>query len=399
MSNIRDYMKAKEKRQSDAKDINYKEKIRGHKLTVFYRIALTIVLSGALVFAFYIQWRDKIYTDNVVMASAEVHVPAGTKVKNLGGNILHYSKDGASCMDTKGNAIWNQTYEMQNPILAICQDVVAIGDYNGSVIYVMSAGKQLGEIETNLPIRYFDVAANGEVAVALDDGNITWIYLYTATGKEISFVKSSMDKSGYPVGINVSPNGKLVGVSHLYVDRGVMKSSIIFYNFGAVGQNASNYMSGYNYLDTIVPCIKFMDNESAFALSDDRIMFFTGNEKPVSIKDNLLDEEVQSVYYNEDYVGLVFNNTSGETLYRLDVYDKKGSLLISKNFDIEYSEIIFSKDRFIIYNDLDCIICNVSGAEKYDGAFDKTTALLIPTSTGNKYVAVSSDSIDILELK
>ncbi len=399
MSNIRDYMKAKEKRQSETKDINYKEKIRGHKLTVFYRAALIIVLAGALIFAFFVQWRDKIYTDSIVTASAEVKVASGTKVKNLGGNILHYSKDGASCTDIKGNAVWNQTYEMQNPISSICQGVVAIGDYNGSVIYVMNTQKKLGEISTNLPIRYFDVAANGEVVVVLDDGDITWIYLYAPDGEEISFVKTRMDKSGYPVGISISPNGKLVGVSYLYVDRGVMKSSIAFYNFGAVGENAGNYMSGYNYLDTIVPCMQFMNNETAFSISDDRIMFFSGNEKPVSVKDNLLDEEVQSVYYNEDYVGLVFNNTSGETIYRLDVYDKKGSLVLSKNFDIEYSEIIFTKDRFIIYNDLDCIICNVNGAEKYNGTLDKTTALLIPTTSINKYIAVSSDSIDVLELK
>ena len=41
-------------------------------------------------------------------------------------------------MDIKGNAVWNQTFEMQNPIVDVCQNVVAIGDYNGRVIYVMN---------------------------------------------------------------------------------------------------------------------------------------------------------------------------------------------------------------------------------------------------------------------
>ena len=69
------------------------------------------------------------------------------------GYLLNYSKDGAGCMDTKGNAVWNQTFEMQNPIVDICQNVVAIGDYNGRTIYVMNTGGPMGNITTNRPIR------------------------------------------------------------------------------------------------------------------------------------------------------------------------------------------------------------------------------------------------------
>ena len=50
------------------------------------------------------------------------------------GHLLTYSKDGAGCMDIKGNAVWNQTFEMQNPIVDVCNDVVAIGDNKGSTI-------------------------------------------------------------------------------------------------------------------------------------------------------------------------------------------------------------------------------------------------------------------------
>lgn len=400
MSNIRDYMKAKEKRRQEPLKMSYREKIRGHKLTVFYRVILFVCLIGALIFVFYIQWRDKVYTESVVTASAAITTVQGTRLKNLAGSILHYSKDGISCTDTKGNAIWNQTYEMQNPLVAVCQDVVAVGDYNGSTIYVMNAKKKMGEVSTNLPIRYFEVAANGEVIAVLDDGSITWIMLYTAEGAEIGRFKTSMDKWGYPVSLTISPNGKLVGVSYLYVDSGVMKTSVAFYNFGPVGQNETgNYMSGYNYLDTIVPSLEFMSNETAFGVSDDRIVFFEGSEKPVDINNILLEEKVQSIYYNENYVGLVFLNPSGETRYRLDIYDKKGVLLLAKDFDMDYSEIIFTEDRFIIYNDLECLICNIGGAEKYNGSFDEITALLIPTSSAAKYVAVRSDSADTIEFK
>jgi hypothetical protein len=399
MSNIREYMKAREKRDTEPKRLNYKEKIRGYRLTRFYRAVLFILVIAGVSVAFYMQWRDRVFAESILTSTAEYRNISGTTIRNLAGYILQYSKDGISLTDSKGTAVWNETYEMQEPRIVICQDVVAVADYNGSTIYIMDTQKKLGEINTNLPIRAFDVAANGQVLVVLEDGNTTWIHLYTASGTHISSTRTSMNDSGYPVSITVSPNGKLVGISYFYVAGGQSRTSIAFYNFGPVGQNAKNFMSSYNYGGVIAPYLKFMNDDTAFAVSDDRIMFYSGNEKPLSIAENLLGEKIKSVYNNEDYVGLVFNATAEDALYRLDIYDKKGVKVLSKNFNFEYTEIIFAKDSFIIYNELDLLICNINGIEKYAGLLDKVTFLLIPTNSVNKYVAVTSESIDILEFK
>lgn len=403
MSNVRDYLKEKEKRQSTTKSIDYKEKIRSHKLTIFYRIVLSILLVAAIVAFLIIQWKNKVFSECVVASSNPVTIVQGASVKNLGGNVLLYSKDGASCIDNKGNAVWNITYEMQTPIVSICGQVVAIGDYNGRAIYVMDKNGAKGTVNTNLPIRDFCVSENGEVAAVLDDADVTRIYVYNAnedTETPIVESKATMDKSGYPVSISLTPNGKILAISYLYVDSGNMKSSVAFYNFGEVGKNeADNYVSGYDYLDTIIPYVQFMDNDSAFAVSDDRIVFFSGAERPTNVASNLLEEEVQSIYYSENYVGLVFINQSGESAYRLDVYNASGSKVHSQLFDIEYTDIVFNKDQIIIYNDLDCQICNMKGVDKFTGEFEKSTSLVIPTSSIYKYITVTTDSIDAIEMK
>lgn len=400
MSNVRNYFKAREKRQAETQNVNYKERIRGHRLVVFYRILLGILLVAAIAFLAYTQWRNKIYTSSLQVSSSAVSITQGTNVEELGGNILLYSKDGASCLDSKGNAVWNQTYEMQNPILSICESVAAIGDYNGRTIYVMDKSGSMGVIDTNMPIRDFCVASNGVVATILDDVDITWIYIFDAEGNTLVQFKTTMEKSGYPVSISISPNGKLFGISYLYVDSGEMKSSVAYYNFGSVGQNEiDNYVSGYDYLDTVVPYIQFLNASSAFAVSDDRIMFYHGSEKPTSIKECLLSESVQSVFYNDSYVGLVFNNTNGDTAYRLDVYNTEGNIAQSVNFDIEYTDIIFHRDQIIIYNDKECLVYNASGITKYAGEFAKSTSLVIPTSSLYRYVVVTADTIDTLELQ
>lgn len=403
MANIRDYLKEKEKRQKTEKKVDYKEKIRSHKLAIFYRIVLTLALVVAGIAFFIIQWKNKVYTQGTVTSSFPVIIVQGATVKELGGNILLYSKDGASCLDAKGNAVWNRTYEMQTPLISICDQMMAIGDYNGRAIYVMDKNGEKGTINTNLPIRDFCVSSNGVVAAVLDDADVTRIYVYNGnenTDTPIVYGKATMDKSGYPVSVSLSPNGNLMAVSYLYVDSGNMKSSVAFYNFGEVGKNETdNYVSGFDYLDTIVPYVQFMDNDSAFAVSDDRIVFFSGAERPVNIASGFLEEEVQSIYYNENYVGLVFHNQSAEAAYRLDVYNKAGSKVHSQLFDMEYTDIVFNKDQIIIYNDLDCQIFSMNGVEKFAGSFEKNASLVIPTSSAYRYLVVTSDSIDTIELK
>ena len=400
MANVRDYLKKKKSRQDEEYRISYREKIKSHKFTILYRTALVIVLIVAIVAALYIQWKNKVYTQMEVLASAEIHITQDASLMPFAGYLLTYSKDGASCMDIKGNAVWNQTFEMQNPMVDMCQNVVAIGDYNGRNIYVMDTGGVMGSITTNKPMRDFCVASNGVVAVVLDDSDTTWIYLYDAKGKELAYFRTTMKDSGYPICVSISPNAQLVCVSYLYVDSGQMKSSVAFYNFGDVGKNsANNYVSGYDYLDVVVPLTGFLDNRSQFAVSDERIMFYSGAQKPVSAAENLVSDSVQSVYYGEEYVGLVFISTESDNRYRLDVYYKSGEFRQSVEFDMEYTDILFHGDQIIIYNESECSIYNSNGTEKYSGLFEQSVLLLIPQSNAYRYMIVTPDSIDTVELR
>ena len=338
MTNVREYLRSKAKRKSPNRSINYKEQIRSHKLTIFYRSLLGFLLVGAVGAILFVSWKNRSYSESVISSSVSVSKVEGSTYSTLGTSILTYSKDGANCMNSKGSVLWNQTYEMQNPMVDINGSVVAIGDYNGRTIYVMNETGSLGEITTNLPIRNFRVSANGIVAVILDNSAITQLCFFDTQGNKLVQAESTMDKSGYPIDISISPNGELLAISYFFVDSGMIKSSIAFHNFGAVGQNQSSdrFVSGYNYQGNVIPFIRFMNSSTAFAVSDDRIMFFTGDQKPLSAAENLLNEDVQGIFYNEEYVGLVFLNGEGEGKYRLDVYNTSGNLVTNKTFDMEY---------------------------------------------------------------
>lgn len=402
MAVLFDFLKEKKQRQYDT-DIDYRERIRAHKLSVFLRTVGIVAAVAIVVVIMNVSFNDKIYSELRVNKSNPISVVSGAHTENLGGKLLIYSKDGATCIDADGKAAWNQSYEMQSPIVSICKDTVAIGDYNGRTIYVANKDNIIGTVKTNLPIRDISVSNNGVVAAVLDDSDVIRIFVYNGnkdTDEPIVQAKATMNKSGYPIAVTLSPNGKLMMVSYFYVDSGNMKSSIAYYNFGEVGSNeADNYVSGYDYSDTVIPYVKFMDDDSSFGVSDDRIVFFDGKEKPTNISSVILDTRVMAVYNNEDYVGLVYRDTTGTALFKLDVYSATGALLSTEFINFEYTDIAFNKDQVIIYDDNRVEIYTVKGVQKFAGSNDPNTKLVIPTNSVYKFVTVNSDSINQVELK
>lgn len=404
MSNVRSYLKEKEKRnQNQSYQGGFKEQIRKHHMSIFYRIVLVVILLAAVAGVLFIQYRDKVYTQMTQISTNKRQAIAGARDVSLGKNLVTYSNDGISCMDSKGNALWNQTYEMQNPIVATCRDVLAIADYNGRKIYVMNSEKKMGEISTNLPIRNVCVAANGVVMTVQEEGRIAWIDIYDSQGNELVYFRTSMSDTGYPTAISLSDNAKLAGVTYTYVEAGALQTRVAFYNFGGVGENRiDNLVSGYNYSDTIVPYVHFVNYETAFAVADNRIMIYSGSEVPETKMERMLDEEIQAVYSSDKYIGLVFVNETGESSYILKVLSLSGEEVVTVPFNfssISDAEVVFTEDIITIYNEKECLVYNIEGKQKFAGTFDKAVRAMIPTDGSFRYILAHTDSVDVIELK
>lgn len=398
MADIRSYMKEKEKRER--KQADYKQKIRIHKLTAVYRILLVVAAVGALAVLAYVQYKRHVYTDFDVIASYDRESVSGATDVRLGSSILTYSKDGVHCTDSKGNVTWNQTYEIQDARISVCGSTVAIGEYNGRSIYVQNEEKQLGEITTNMPIRNLAVSSGGMVTAVLADTDITWVNTYNANGEMLYEGQTHMDDAGYPGAISLSPNGELLCVSYVYVDAGVLKTNVVFYNFGPVGTNNSDFIvSAYAYTDMLVPCVQFMNDSTAFAVGDGCLMIYEGSQKPMEKAQYHFDGEVQAVYNSDSYIGLVFRTEDGEGIYRMDVYDTSAQKVGSYYIGIEYTDIFFEQDGFVAYNDTECQIITLEGIEKFNGTFSEQISLMLPASGAYRYVVATGSAIETIQLK
>lgn len=209
-----------------------------------------------------------------------------------------------------------------------------------------------------------------------------------------------MNISGYPIALDISPNGEKVAVSYLYLDSGTLLSKVAFHNFGPVGQSKiDKLVSAYSYSGAIVPVVKFINEEISFGVADNRLVIYEGNQIPTSIQDVMLTDQVQSVYYSSQYVGLVYHNVTGESKYKMDIYNTDGKLSHSQNFDIDYKDIFWKDDNLIIYNETECAIYSKKGVEKFRGEFDEQVLSMVPTKQFNKFLLVTTDKIKTIELK
>ena len=195
MVDIREYLRKKEKNEKkDSKD--FKREIRAHRLKVILRSGCVIGVIAALTVTAVTLLKNQTYSGYTVVSAIDRNQVSGSTLLSYQNGFLTYSKDGISYTDYKGNAMWNQTYDMQSPCVSVRSGWVAVGDYNGNLIYDISQDGTSKQIDTNLPVKSLSVAANGVVAAILEDGDVTWINVYNPTGEKAVGIKTTMQKSG-----------------------------------------------------------------------------------------------------------------------------------------------------------------------------------------------------------
>ncbi|MCR4589601.1 MAG: DUF5711 family protein [Lachnospiraceae bacterium] len=380
---------------------NFEAEVRLHRAKIFGSVALAIiVIACACLYAKH-YFDTKTYTGYEILGKSLRSDSDTAKYLTYNGHILKYSRDGAESYDGLKEARWNITYEMQDPQVATCNDYVAMADEGSTEILVVSGTGEETHINTKLPIVNFSVAGQGVVAVVLEDGEAARINLYDAEGNELAGIKCSMVKSGYPIDVALSPDGTLLGVSYTRVDgeTGSVHSSVAFYNFGDVGQNEiDNYVSGYDYGDVIIPRIKFLSHDCAVAIGDNRMVFYSGDQKPEAVSENSIKEEIQSVYFGPEKTALVFRSDEGGNKYRLVVYGKNGRQLMDKDFELSYTDIQLCDKRAVIYNDSTCEIIDFNGNIRYDGLFEDPVLLMVPTDNVARYVLVNRGMTQEIQL-
>lgn len=300
--------------------------------------------------------------------------------RDFGEGVLKYTKDGASYIDAQGRVIWVQSYEMKSPVVSINGDYAAIGDQQGNEIYICDKTGCIGQATTLLPILQISVSAHGIVAAIQEDAKAAYIYYYERDGRAMEvWIKSLLSGDGYPVALSLSPGGTQLLTSYMYLDQGMMKCKIVFYNF-SLGKNDPNRVVGIFFpedlSDAMAGSVRFLDDSNSVIFTDKGLQFFSTRVEtsPELVRQAPIEENIRSISSAEDYVGVVTDNGEGEDPYRLKLYKNDGEPVFEKTFNFQYTGFDIDEDLVLLYNDSACMAFNMTGTEKFNGAFDFTVS-------------------------
>ena len=323
--------------------------------------------------------------------------------ERFGKNLLKYTRDGASCLDQKGNVLWTLSFEVKAPICSVNGDYAVIADQQGNSVYILNQSGLRREATTILPILRVSISEHGVVAVLSEDSAASYVTFFKEDGSDLDWgIKTAMSGNGYLMDVSLSPDGTQVMLSDIYVKEGLLKNRVVFYNFSEYGKSYPDRLVGGfdEFGDSFCPRVKFLDDHHAVAFASGKVGFFNlENVTSPTMSTVDVPGEIRGVACSRQYVALVTDNPDGETAQKLWIYRRDGTLSGTCDFDVEWQKVEIDAEKILLYTVNTCFICNPKGRVRYEGAFDFSFAKLLSGAGYNTVTAVSSDTMRELHFK
>ncbi len=320
--------------------------------------------------------------------------------------ILQYSQNGVSCVNTRGEVMWSSAYHMNQPVAVVRGEYAMILDREGTELVICS--RQLGVTGTGTApyaITRGDISAQGVAVVICENEEVSNIYYYKSTGSRLDIeIKSPIERTGYPLDIALSEDSKMLMVSYLYVDSGVMQNKVIFYNFDA---DVDEYLAGsfeYGVTDTMIPEVLFIGSRQAVAIGDNVLTFYTidisGKERiPEKKAEYILERKILSAFEGENSVGLVLSS-DGENMHNtVLVYDGAGTEQLKADIDQDYNQVLYNGRYLMFYDNYSCVMYDKSGAVKFRRNFANGIHKMQTGSGSRQFVIQTAEVLQQIQLK
>ncbi len=335
---------------------------------------------------------EVVYTENVVMGESTDYIPYIE-------GYLRVSRDGAEAVDSDGLRLWNVSYSMNSPVVAVCGKYASVADLGAKLLYLMDGDGGLSKLEMPYKIEEVECSLAGVTAVRMNDGSDDYIRLVDISGNLLAELKTVEDKDGFPVDMALSSNGKKLVTSYLTVDGEKAAGSLTFYNFGNVGKNYVNNVTGIFKFDTVVPAVKFLGENRLCAFFDTSIQYFSFEEVPKEGKKLEFTERILNVYASETGVAVMQENTTEGFVSHTEAYDTTGNMIFESNSSNELSGVMFYGKNLLFYNEFACQILNRDGIVVYNGNFGGLTAdLLLPGNGKDRLILFSNGTLQTIKL-
>lgn len=312
--------------------------------------------------------------------------------------ILRYDRDGVTAVDQKGNSLWSGSYDMANPSVDVCGESAVIADIGGTSLYVNRGTGTGTELTVDYPIVQVCVSRQGVIAVLMEEVSSNTIALYNPFDKSRKLAEIPTNvEDGYPVSLDLSPDGSSVVVSYLGVTTGIAQSRVTFYNFTDVGKNANYLVGAHNYDGLIISEVRFMDDSTVCLFGEKGFYLWQNMRQPAEAGQKEFSDEIQSAFINEEYVGVILKNDDDNA--RMIVYDTHAREKLSTSISNTYTKVQIREDEILLNSNEHCMIYRINGVKKFDKKIKNKISYFFPCKKRNRYFLIQNSKIKVIKLK
>lgn len=265
--------------------MSLEKKKKGTNKKVFFLVLLLLALLAALIAMEY----GRTVTNGKIVPSENKTVnsfkyDAGTKADFavFGENIYYCTKDGMQFLNSSGEVIWNDTYNMTTPYIVQNEGVVGVSEHKGRILIVYNGSGKLYSVDTQNKIVGFSVNSAGFSSVITSNDNEYQLEVYDGNGEK-TFYGSFQILQGMPLSSSVSKDGNVLAVSFLSIDDIDVQSKVLFYDISPqtkkTGETSSSVFASFHEENAVCGLVSFFDESSAVVVSDKSLNFISVNPK------------------------------------------------------------------------------------------------------------------------
>lgn len=375
-----------------------RKKIRHFRYEKIRRVLVVVILILLAVCGTYLLLNNQAYSKARTSAQYSSDISDTSRYAQFAGGIVRYNRDGVAFLDKKNEEKWMQPAQIRNPVILIKEDSFAVADKGGNNILVFSDEGLKGEIETTMPIEKIALSDQGIVSVLLRNETDPSIVTYDAAGNTLAEMKVSLGTTGYPTAMELSDDGNTLAVSYVFLQGMSVNSRVVYYNFGETGQGKKdNIVSSEEYDNTIMGDIFFMGTGRSVVVGDDSFIIYRGNDEPAVEEVVPIDQEIQSVFHSDRYIGFVLLNRE-KSGYELRLYNRAGQQVINREIPGKYNNVKIDGDEVIMYDGDRCCIVTATGIIKFNGTLDVEALEIFRAFGINRYYVMSVDELRVVYL-
>ncbi len=376
---------------------------RRRKIILFTVICAACIVVASVIFILLVNsFMNRRYTSYEVTREVPVTGDSFVKYASYDDKVLRYNRDGISALDASGSIIWNGSYNMVSPSADVCGKYVVAADIGGKTLFVYNEEGQGKEVTTDYPIVQASVSASGIIAVLLEQAtsNVINIYNpYDVSNRLLVEIPTNVDE-GYPVCIDISPEGTNLVAAYVCVTNGKIQSRAAFYDFTDVGKNTNCLVGAKNYDEIVISDVRFLDGDNICIFTDNGFSVWRNAKKPRESYSNTYEEKIKSAFCNNKYVGMVFENSSSTRPYQMKVYDISGKKVLDLGFNNNYNTVrMYGNDEILFNSASECEIFRINGVKKLSCQVNGRVLNFFPAEGINRYYFVMDDKIQEIKLK